>query len=336
MGASASLEERMTLASEQHQDSSAQNPISSSSYEVSPCSNSVRHVRIKRHFMGLEPFFHHGVDLGDGHVAHYCKQNPFEPARVRITTWQRFLRDGVESAEEVEHSNQIAAEKVRQSIVRLYGRKEYNLLFCNCEHFASFCVCGTFRSSQVEEVLEGFEAIHRALGTRATSLLFSGERGGSQAPFMHKKPNWAQMAAVSALDIAASGVKLALQTVHRYTLRQAGSFEEAVAGGGSGHSSDCVCNVSPVSTCPCCSQGTLPSNQREDGGPSSNASGSWWPQGLDPGTILCSALSAGINGITWLTASNPTESLEDGHGESVEPDRSLIYRLDSAVSRSAG
>lgn len=32
-----------------------------------------RHVRVLRRFLGLEPFYHHGVDLGDGRVAHYCK-----------------------------------------------------------------------------------------------------------------------------------------------------------------------------------------------------------------------------------------------------------------------
>ena len=81
MGASASLEHGPGETATPGQ-SELQNPMrSSSTYETSPGRDGVRHIRIQRHFMGVEPFYHHGVDLGDGHVAHYCKQHTFEPVR---------------------------------------------------------------------------------------------------------------------------------------------------------------------------------------------------------------------------------------------------------------
>lgn len=44
-------------------------------------SSRVRHVRVERTFLGLQTFYHHGVDLGDGRVAHYSKDPTTEPVR---------------------------------------------------------------------------------------------------------------------------------------------------------------------------------------------------------------------------------------------------------------
>ena len=59
-------------------------------------------------------------------------------------------------------------------IKSLEGRQGYNLALCNCEHFASFCISGNFRSMQVEEVMDGVAAMQRSLSHAATDILFSG------------------------------------------------------------------------------------------------------------------------------------------------------------------
>jgi hypothetical protein len=50
----------------------------------------VRHIRIERLFMGLEPFYHHGIDLGDGLVAHYSKRSMEDPVRREFILVDRF------------------------------------------------------------------------------------------------------------------------------------------------------------------------------------------------------------------------------------------------------
>jgi hypothetical protein len=60
-------------------------------------------------------------------------------------------------------------------IKALQDRTGYSAVFCNCEHFASFCISGDFRSSQVEEVMDGVAAFQLSLSKTATDILFSGE-----------------------------------------------------------------------------------------------------------------------------------------------------------------
>ena len=146
-------------------------------------------------------------------------------------------------------------------------------------------------------------------------------------------------AAVSALDMAASSVKLALETVHHYTLRQAAAFEEAVASprrphGSGTHSDSCACTTSPVSGCPCCSEGTTTSGQ-PDGSSRSHAptSSQGWAQ-VNPFVVVYSAICAGMDGIVWLTSSaanGPTSNADsptDPQETAVHVDRASVYKLD--------
>ena len=102
------------------------------------------HLQVPRQH-GL--FLHHGIDLGDGTVAHYLEGREI----------LRSLQDDFSSGQPVtvvEHS-QCSPQGVtlRRAMSRI-GEQNYNLLFNNCEHFATWCKTGRHRSDQVNSVLE--------------------------------------------------------------------------------------------------------------------------------------------------------------------------------------
>ena len=92
-------------------------------------------------------FMHHGIDLGDGSVAHYLEgeqilRSPLEEFCLGETP-------RVISYQEADPSGQT----LRRAMSRI-GEQRYNLLFNNCEHFATWCKTGRHRSGQVDSVLE--------------------------------------------------------------------------------------------------------------------------------------------------------------------------------------
>lgn len=102
------------------------------------------HLQVPRQH-GL--FDHHGIDLGDGTVAHYLEG-------------REILRSSREDFSQGQHLTVIqhveasaTGVTVRRAMSRI-GEQNYNLLFNNCEHFATWCKTGRHRSSQIESALE--------------------------------------------------------------------------------------------------------------------------------------------------------------------------------------
>ncbi len=102
------------------------------------------HLRVPRQH-GL--FLHHGIDLGDGTVAHYLEG-------------REILRSGLDDFSQgqplstVEHP--VCSPQgvtLRRAMSRI-GEQSYNLLFNNCEHFATWCKTGRHRSDQVQSVVD--------------------------------------------------------------------------------------------------------------------------------------------------------------------------------------
>ena len=92
-------------------------------------------------------FNHHGIDLGDGTVAHYLEgreilRSPLEEfcqgQPLRVINYVEASPQGV---------------TLRRAMGRL-GEQDYNLLFNNCEHFATWCKTGRHRSEQVDSFLD--------------------------------------------------------------------------------------------------------------------------------------------------------------------------------------
>ena len=102
------------------------------------------HLQVPRRH-GL--FNHHGIDLGDGTVAHYL-----EGRKILRSPVSEFSQGEVVSV--TEHADASPAGiTLRRAMSRL-GEQNYNLLFNNCEHFATWCKTGRHRSVQVDSVVD--------------------------------------------------------------------------------------------------------------------------------------------------------------------------------------
>ena len=92
-------------------------------------------------------FNHHGIDLGDGTVAHYL-----EGREILRSPLDEFSRG--QPLRVITHPDASpVGVTLRRAMGRL-GEQDYNLLFNNCEHFATWCKTGRHRSGQVDSVLE--------------------------------------------------------------------------------------------------------------------------------------------------------------------------------------
>ena len=110
-------------------------------------------------------FTHHGIDLGDGTVAHYLEGR--EILRSPVLEFSRGQPLGVVTYPEGSCSP--VGVTLRRAMGRI-GEQRYNLLFNNCEHFAHWCKTGRHRSSQVEDWLQ--------TSSRGAGALLQGLRSG--------------------------------------------------------------------------------------------------------------------------------------------------------------
>ena len=102
------------------------------------------HLQVPRRH-GL--FNHHGIDLGDGTVAHYL-----EGREILRSPVSEFSQGEVLSV--MDHADASpAGVTLRRAMSRL-GEQNYNMLFNNCEHFATWCKTGRHRSEQVDSVID--------------------------------------------------------------------------------------------------------------------------------------------------------------------------------------
>lgn len=101
----------------------------------------------------LEPFVnfqgvyeHHGIDCGDGSVIHLRKSNEI----ITRTPFYEFTRN---KRIYVKHYpvSFVSDVVVNRAESRLGEKARYNLLFNNCEHFATWCKIGQSHSQQVKD-----------------------------------------------------------------------------------------------------------------------------------------------------------------------------------------
>ena len=126
------------------------------------------HLQVPRQH-GL--FNHHGIDLGDGTVAHYLEGR--EILRSPLAEFSRDQPLSVVAYPEEECSP--TGVTLRRAMGRL-GEQDYNLLFNNCEHFAHWCKTGRHRSSQVEDWLHTGSLGALAFGQWLPAAVLSGAR----------------------------------------------------------------------------------------------------------------------------------------------------------------
>ena len=94
----------------------------------------------------LGSFTHHGIDCGDGTVIHY------KDGASIIRSTRAFFSGG--SQIRVRDYGQADPPSVvmKRALSRL-GERDYNLIFNNCEHFATWCKTGQHQSQQVNQAL---------------------------------------------------------------------------------------------------------------------------------------------------------------------------------------
>lgn len=108
------------------------------------------------------PFQHHAIDLGDGTVVHFTDgsdgvagpSGDFARFQVQRTSWDVITRQGRDAVHVVEHPERLDVEESVRRALQLVGRRGYDLVFDNCEHVVTWCVCGREQSRQVHAACE--------------------------------------------------------------------------------------------------------------------------------------------------------------------------------------
>ncbi|MCW6038215.1 lecithin retinol acyltransferase family protein [Spirulina subsalsa FACHB-351] len=101
-----------------------------------------------REFLNLQGVYeHHGIDCGDGTVIHYRK-----PSETIERTSLGLFSQGNRIYVKTYPTSFIPDVVLHRAMSRL-GERKYNLLFNNCEHFATWCKTGISFSQQVEDFM---------------------------------------------------------------------------------------------------------------------------------------------------------------------------------------
>ncbi|MBD2577146.1 lecithin retinol acyltransferase family protein [Oscillatoria sp. FACHB-1406] len=114
-------------------------------------------IYVYREFFNLEGLYeHHGIDCGDGTVIHYSKIA--DPPEIRRTSIEAFSRDRPVYVREYQKS--FIPDVVLERAESRLGERKYNLLFNNCEHFATWCKVGFSQSSQIRDFVPAIDLIN--------------------------------------------------------------------------------------------------------------------------------------------------------------------------------
>jgi hypothetical protein len=107
-------------------------------------------IYVYRDLVGVGGVYqHHGIDCGDGTVIHYRKPSEIIE-RTSLATFDRGNR--VYIKQYVQEFCFIGDVAVQRAESRL-GENNYNFLFNNCEHFATWCKTGISDSSQIRDFI---------------------------------------------------------------------------------------------------------------------------------------------------------------------------------------
>ena len=104
-------------------------------------------------------YTHHGIYVGKGQVIHFSGSSDGLASKatgqIEKTTLVAF-KGNCKKPTAVLHTNACYSDEevVRRAYSQL-GKKDYNLIFNNCEHFATWCITGKKRSGQVNRAAAG-------------------------------------------------------------------------------------------------------------------------------------------------------------------------------------
>lgn len=107
-------------------------------------------IYVYRELLNLQGLYeHHGIDCGDGTVIHYRK--PSET--IERTSLATFTRGNPTYIRQYPNGFCFIPEIVVQRAESRLGEQKYNLLFNNCEHFATWCKTGINDSQQIRDFI---------------------------------------------------------------------------------------------------------------------------------------------------------------------------------------
>lgn len=105
-------------------------------------------IYVYRELLNLQGLYqHHGIDCGDGTVIHYRKPSEV----IEQTSLATFARGNPVYLREYLDGFCFIPEIVIQRAKSRLGEQKYNLLFNNCEHFATWCKTGISDSQQIRD-----------------------------------------------------------------------------------------------------------------------------------------------------------------------------------------
>lgn len=122
-------------------------------------------IRAARRVIGRQVVYqHHGIDLGDGTVAH---ARPFHFSRLFrggsvVRTSRAAFAGGSTIELQTEPEAMFPPAEIAQRAELLVGSQGYCPIFANCEHFVSWCATGRTESRQIEILADRL----RGFGTR--------------------------------------------------------------------------------------------------------------------------------------------------------------------------
>lgn len=112
-------------------------------------------IYVIRPFYNIQGLYeHHGIDCKDGTVIHYRKPSEIIE-RTSIATFAQGKKIYVK-----QYPTCYIPDVVVQRAESRLGERKYNLLFNNCEHFATWCKTGVSYSQQVKDFIPSINNIN--------------------------------------------------------------------------------------------------------------------------------------------------------------------------------
>lgn len=126
---------------------------------------------------------HHGIYVGLGKVIHHSGwSDAFQKGPIECTTIEKFCAGNGFKIKVYVSMVYSPPEIVMRARLRLRaGNSKYNLLFSNCEHFATWCVTGEESSEQVQKAARKTIAVGMATVTARTATQKTAERAFASA-----------------------------------------------------------------------------------------------------------------------------------------------------------
>lgn len=94
-------------------------------------------------YINCQYYSHHGIYYANDKVAHYNGK------RISITSLKKFSKSKTIRVRNYKECS--SSRTVVRRVEKRLGEKEYNLIFNNCEHFATWCKTKKHRSKQIDE-----------------------------------------------------------------------------------------------------------------------------------------------------------------------------------------